>query len=312
VIYPRADGYVHEWHVDIGDHVEQGQLLAQIDTPEVDQQLAQARAELTQAIAAVAQASAHRDFANADLARYQQLTPAGFASRADLDQRQASASVGAANVSVAEAAVGAQRANIRRLTQLQSFGRVLAPFAGTITSRTIERGALVAAGNSTPLFRLVAMDPARVFAQVPQDVAPSLHAGVAARITVREYAGRVFEGTVARTAGALDAASRTMNTEIRVANADGALIAGMYAEVSLSLPIPHRVLELPATALINDAHGLRVAVVQPDHTLHLTPVVVERDTGSTVQISSGLTSTDQVVRVVHAGIIEGVRVETTH
>jgi RND family efflux transporter MFP subunit len=289
--------------------VTEGQLLAEIETPELDQELAQARAQLAQAQAGVVQANANREFAQTDLQRYQQLAPSGYASRQELDQRQASAAVTTANVNVAQAAVTAQRANIQRLVQLKSFARVTAPFAGTITARTIDRGTLVSAGNATPLYRLAATDPVRVFVQVPQDVAPSMRTGTAAHVTVREFAGRTFEGQVARTAGALDAASRTLNTEVRVPNSDGALLSGMYAEVALTLPTPHRVLEIPATAVQSDARGLRVAVVDADDRVHMTPIVVERDTGATVQVSTGLQGDERVVRIAGAELTDGTLVE---
>ena len=309
VVYSRANGYLRRWVVDLGDHVEQDQLLAELETPELDQEIAQARADIAQAEARVVQAEASNAFARSDLRRYEQLAPAGIASRADLDQRQAAATVGVSNVDVARAAVVSQRANLQRLLRMKSFARVLAPFAGTVTARMVDRGALVTAGAATPMFRIAANDPARVFLQVPQDVAPSVRAGVAARVTVREYAGRVFEGQVTRSAGSLDPATRTMNTEIRVPNPDGALLAGMYAEVSLSLPLPHRVFELPATALLSDASGLHVATVTDAGTIHLVPVVVERDTGATVQISTGLTGTERVVRLATAGMLEGMPID---
>lgn len=309
VIYSRADGYLKKWYVDIGDKVKEGQLLAEIETPEIDQQLAQGRAQLVQAQASVLQAAATRDFSKANLARYETLTGQGLASKEDLDQRRAQAAVDDANLGVAHANVEAMQANINRLQQLIGFGRVTAPFAGTITSRSVDVGALVTAGNATPLFNLVAMDPARIFIQVPQDVAPSVRADVPADVTVREYPGRIFHGSVARAAGALDPESRTMNTEVRAANPDGALFAGMYAEVSLTLPSPHQVYEVPATALFNDAKGLRLAIVDNDGKVKLVKVVMERDAGSTVQISAGLNGSERVVKLANAGISDGTVVD---
>ncbi|TMA18200.1 MAG: efflux RND transporter periplasmic adaptor subunit, partial [Deltaproteobacteria bacterium] len=166
-------------------------------------------------------------------------------------------------------------------------------------------GALVTGGNAQPLFRLAALDPVRVFVQVPQDVAPSVRSGVSGNVTVREYPGKTFKGEVMRSAGALDEATRTMNTEIRVPNGDGALLPGMYAEVALTLPASHRVLELPATALMNDARGQHVGVVDGQRKLHLVPVVIERDNGATVDISSGLTGDEKVVKIGSAAFVEG-------
>jgi multidrug efflux pump subunit AcrA (membrane-fusion protein) len=285
LIYSRADGYVRRWLVDIGDVVKDGQLLAELDTPELDQQLDQSKAQLDQASASVAQAKANRDFSKTTYERYVPLTQQGLTAPQDLDQRRAQAAVDEASVGVALANVAVQQANMRRLSQLKAFARVTAPFAGRITARSV--------------------DPARVFIQVPQDVAPGVRAQLPANVGVREYPGRTFVGTVTRAAGELDPATRTMNTEVRVPNADGALIPGMYAQVTLTLPYPHRVFEIPATALVNDAKGMRVAVVGPGETVHMTPIVVERDTGASLEVASGLTGTERIVKVPNASIAEG-------
>ena len=307
-IYARASGFVRRWDADIGDKVKAGQVLATIDTPDLDQEVAQGEAQLKQAAASLVQAKANRDLARANLARYQQLE-AGLISKADLDQYSAQAQVGEANVAVAEANLVAQSANSRRLAQLKDYARVTAPFAGIITQRTVEIGALVTAGNGQPLYKVAQMDPARVFVQVPQDVAPAVRPNVATKVMVREYPARVFAGTVTRSAGELDPVTRTMNTEIRVPNADGALIAGMYAEVALALPLAHRVLELPATALMNDSRGQRVAVIDKENKLHLVPVVLERDNGATIDIASGLQGTDAVAKIGSAAFVDGMTVE---
>jgi RND family efflux transporter MFP subunit len=307
VVYPRSSGYVSKWLVDIGDKVEAGTLLAEIDTPEIDQQLDQARAQLVQAQAGLVQSTANRDFSNTTLDRYKKLTPEGVASQQELDQKQAQSLVDEANVKVAQAAIEAQQANVRRLTQMKSFGHITAPFAGMVNARNIERGALVS--PTTPLFKISAVDPVRVFVQVPQDVAPSVRADVPAQVTVREYPGRTFEGKVARSSGSLDPATRTMNTEVRVPNPKGELLGGMYAQVALTLPSPHRVFEVPATAVMNDAKGLRIAIVTADSKLKLVTVVVERDTGSTIEISTGITENDRIVKLANADLVDGRTVE---
>ncbi len=308
-INARANGYVKKWYVDIGDHVKESALLAELETPDLDQQIAQSRAQLTQAQANVQQAVANADFSKANLDRYTALTGQGLASQQDLDQKRAQAKVDEASVAVAKANVEAQRSSLGQLEQQKSFARVVAPFAGTITSRSVDVGALVTAGTGTPLFTLVALDPVRVFVPVPQDVAPSVRIGSPADVSVREFPNRKFVGTITRSAGALDAASRTMNTEIRVPNADSALIAGMYAEVSLSLPNPHKVYQVPATAVFNDARGVRLAVVGPDDRVKMTKVVLERDTGPTVLVSSGIDETSRVVPIARAEITDGTVVE---
>jgi membrane fusion protein (multidrug efflux system) len=307
VVYPRSNGYVSKWLVDIGDKVEANAVLAEIDTPEIDQQLEQARAQLVQAQAGLVQSNANRDYSKTTLERYKKLTPQGVASQQELDQKQAQSLVDEANVKVAQAAIEAQQANVRRLTQMKSFGHVTAPFAGTVNARMIERGALVS--PTTALFKISAVDPVRVFVQVPQDVAPSVRADVPAQVTVREYPGRTFEGKVARSAGSLDPATRTMNTEVRVPNPKGELFGGMYAQVALTLPSPHRVFEVPATAVINDARGMRIAIVTADSKLKLVPVVVERDTGSTIEIATGVTENDRVVKLGDAQLVDGRTVE---
>ena len=307
VVYPRSNGYVKKWLVDIGDKVKEGALLADIDQPEIDQQLDQARAQLLQAQAGLVQANANKEYSTTTLDRYKKLAPQGVASQQELDQKQAQSQVDEANVKVANASIEAQQANVRRLSQMKSWGQITAPFAGTVSSRTIERGALVS--PTTPLFKISATDPVRVFVQVPQDVATSVRNDVAGQVSVREYPGRVFEGKVARSAGSLDPTSRTMNTEVRVPNPKGELLAGMYATVALTLPSPHRVFEIPATAVMNDAKGLRVAVVGPDQKLHLVTVVVERDTGPTIEISTGISEVDRVVKLSGSDMVEGRAVE---
>lgn len=309
-LYARATGYVRKWNADIGDKVKEGQVLAEIDTPELDQQLDEAKAQLARAEAAVIQAKANLVFSKQTLERAQNMAQQGVASTQELDQRRTEAQVAEANVTVAVAAVDAQRANVRRLQQTKAFAHVVAPFGGTVTQRTVERGALVTASTTgSPLFKVAATDPMRVFVQIPQDVAPTVRVDLAAQVSVREFAGRSFEGKVARSAGALDPTTRTMTTEVRVPNPKNELLGGMYAQVALTLPTPHRVYELPATSVLNDMHGLRVAVVTPEGTLRLVKVVVERDTGPTIQVSTGLTGTEAVVKLASADLTEGRPVE---
>jgi RND family efflux transporter MFP subunit len=308
VIYARANGYVARWLVDLGDKVKADQLLAEIEVPELNQELSQGRAALAKAQASKVQAEAQKSLATSVLDRTGKLVSAGVATQQELEQTQAQSAVGDANVNLAQAGIEAERANIRRLSDLQQFSKVTAPFAGTITARSIDRGSLVT-GGTTAMFRLAATETVRVFIQLPQDVATNVVVGGPAKVNVREFAGRSFEGTVARTAGALDPVTRTMNTEIRVPNPDGKLLAGMYAEVALSLSAPRQVYEIPATALLSDAQGLRVAVVQPNNTLHMQPISIERDLGSTLQISSGLTGAERLVQIAGAELAEGEKVE---
>ncbi|MEO6601924.1 MAG: efflux RND transporter periplasmic adaptor subunit [Polyangiaceae bacterium] len=309
VIYPRANGYISKWLVDIGDTVKENQLLAEIETPELDQELDQARAQLAQAAAGVTQAEANRAFSEANLERFKQLVPAGVASQQDLDKTQAQSLVDGASVKVAKSAVAVQEANIRRLMQLKGFAHVVAPFAGTITQRNTERGALVSAGNGTPLFKISITNPVRVFIQVPQDVAAGVKVGLEAKVTTREFAGHDFTGTVARAAGALDQVTRTMLVEVDVPNPKNELLAGMYAEVGLTLSSVHRVYEIPATALINDSKGLRVATVGNENKLKLVPITIERDAGATVQIATGVDASTRVVKISGADMVDGTVVQ---
>ena len=306
-IRTRANGYVRRRLVDIGDKVEAGALLVEVDTPELDQQLEQARAQLAQAQAALTHAKASRDYAKSSFERREKLAPTGVTSQDEVEKSRAEASVAEASVAVAQANLDAQGANVRRLTQEKSFARVVAPFAGTIISRSVDKGALI--NPTVALFKIATTDPVRVLIEVPQDVAPSVQNEVPAAVMVREFAGRKFEGKVARFASALDPQSRTMTTVVHVPNPKGELLSGMYAQVEISLPLPHRVLEVPSTALLADTHGTRLAIVGPDSRIHLVPIVIERDTGPTIQIATGIGENDRVVKLASTDLVEGRQVE---
>jgi len=304
-IFPRVTGYVRKWLVDIGDKVKAGQLLVEIDVPDLDAQLSQARAQLAQAQAAVKQVVAQRDYSKGNTARYESLADQKLVSQSQVEQTQAQASTDEASVTSAESNVVAQQANVRRLIETQAFARVVAPFAGTITTRNIERGDLVSATKTTELYTVAAIDPVRVFVDVPQTVVANVHAGAEATIVVREYPGRKFAGKVTRSAGALYPELHTMTTEVQVPNPDGTLLPGMYAQASLTFPVPHRVVEIPATALYSDSQGLRVAVVDAQQKLHFAQIAIERDTGATLQIATGLTGDERVVKIAVPGLVEG-------
>lgn len=308
VIYPRANGYIRSWSVDIGAHVKAGQVLAVIETPELDQQLDQAKAELLRRQAALGQAQAEHEYAKTSLTRYERLRPAGVASQQELDQKNAEARVQEANVTAAAANIEVGKADVRRLQQLKSFARVTAPFAGVITQRNIDVGSLVQPGNTTPLFRIADTDTLRAFLAVPQDLAPDVKLGSTADVRVREFPERTFTGTVTHTAGALDQSTRTLLTEVRIDNRDQTLLSGMYAEASLSIPRTHEVFEVPATTLYNDAHGLRVALVDGANTVHFRTITLERDAGATLLIASGLHAGDRVVKLADASLTEGTTV----
>jgi membrane fusion protein (multidrug efflux system) len=314
LVYARANGYVRRWRVDIGDRVHDGDVLAELDTPEIDQQLKQSRATLQQQRAALAQAQANLAFALVTANRYQPLFEAGVVPKQLADQANAQAKIWQANVNAAEANIVAQAANVGQYAELVSYGRVLAPFDGTISERRIDVGSLVNAGsgaNGQPLFRLVAIDPMRVFVQVPQTYAPGVHVGDAATVAVRQYPGRDFAGKVTRSAGALDPTSRTLNTEIQVPNRSGDLFPGMYAEVTMTGTVSHPVVRVPSSAVIADSQGVHVAVVDPSSRVHLTTVQPGRDFGSVIELVGGLSGGEQVVVSPLASVTDGMPVQVT-
>jgi RND family efflux transporter MFP subunit len=312
MINARATGYVRRWRVDIGDRVRAGDVLAELDTPELDQQLQQARAALKQQDAALEQAVASRDFAKVSASRQDVLVVQGLVAKQDADQADAQFKVGEANVHAGVANVAAAQANVRQLGQLVSFGHVVAPFDGRITQRTIDVGSLVIAGGaagSLPLFRIEAIDPIRVFVQVPQAFASSVKDAEAARVAIRQIPGRVFEGRVTRTAGTLDPALRTLNVEIDIPNPKGELLGGVYAEVTIAVAVAHRVVRVPSSAVITDARGVHVATVDGTGQVHLVEVVRGQDNGSEIELVDGLSGSEQVMVNPGADVTDGMRVD---
>jgi RND family efflux transporter MFP subunit len=312
MINARATGYVSRWRVDIGDRVRAGDVLADLDTPELGQQLQQARATLKQQEAALEQAVANRDFAKVTASRQDVLVGQGLVAKQDADQADAQFKVGEANVHAGEANVAAARANVRQLSQLVSFGHVVAPFDGRITQRTIDVGSLVIAGGaagSLPLFRIEAIDPIRVFVQVPQAFAPSVKDAEAASVSIREIPGRVFEARVTRTAGTLDPALRTLNVEIDIPNPRGELLGGMYTEVTIAVAVAHRVVRVPSSAVITDARGVHVATVDGTGRVHLIEVVRGLDNGREIELVEGLVGGEQVIASPGGDVVDGARVE---
>jgi RND family efflux transporter MFP subunit len=310
-ILARADGYIKSRSVDIGDHVRAGQLVAEIEAPELDQQVVQAKATLEQAQASLEQAKANyqQGKSNEELARitadrWKALVLKGAVSRQDNDTYQAQYNAQVANldalskaVAAAQSNVNAAQANVARLSELQSYRMVRAPFDGLITLRNVDVGALVNSGN-TLLFRIAQTGTLRIYVDVPQSYSEQVHTGLPARITVSNIPGRTFPGTVTRMADSLDPASRTMLVEVQVPNSDGALLPGMYARVDLrslrggaaSTPIL-----VPGDAIIARGSGTEVAIVGPDHIVHIVKVEVGRDYGDRVEVLSGLREGDTIV-----------------
>jgi membrane fusion protein (multidrug efflux system) len=307
----RATGYVTRWLVDIGDRVHAGDVLAELDTPELDQQLSQARAASRQKDAALEQAIANRDYAHTTAAREDALLAEALASQQANDQAHAQVKIWEANVHAAEADVAAAGANVRELTQLVSFGRVVAPFDGRITQRNIDVGTLVTAGGAAgqPLFKIEATDPIRVFVQVPQAFALSVKDAEAANVSVRQLPGRAFGGHVTRTAGALDPASRTLNVEIDVPNPVGELLGGMFAEVTIDVALSHPVVRVPSSAVITDSRGVHVATVDGAGQVHLVTVARGIDSGREIDLVEGLAGGEQVMVSPGGDVTDGMRVE---
>jgi RND family efflux transporter MFP subunit len=311
-VLARADGYIRSRTVDIGDRVRAGQPLAEIEAPELDQQVRQAKANLEQAGAALEQARANQEQgrSNEELARvtadrWQKLAVRGAVSRQENDQYQAQYKAQVANlealakaVAAAQSNVGAAEANLARLDEMQSYRVVKAPFDGLITLRNVDVGALVNAG-STLLFRIAQTGTLRTYVDVPQAYEGSVRVGQSARLTVPNLPGRLFPGTITRTANSLDPSSRTMLVEVQVPNTDGALLPGMYARVDLSGPraggTGSAPILVPGDALIIRATGTQVAVVRSDHKVHLVKVEAGRDYGDRMEVLSGLREGDMII-----------------
>jgi RND family efflux transporter MFP subunit len=291
-IYARTNGYLKRWFANIGAHVHAGQLLAEIDTPEIDQQLQQARADET-----TAEANAHLASTTAD--RYRDLIRTDSVSRQDLD-------VANGTLEARQAAVQSAHANVMRLEQLHAFTRIEAPFAGVITARNIDVGALIDSGSGArELFHIADTARLRVFVNVPQVYSRAAQTGLSAELTLKEFPGRRFTGLLARTSRAIDVASRTLLTEIDVDNAKGELLPGSYCEVHLKLPGPTTTLKLPVNAVIFSTDGLKVAVIEHGNRVALKTVALGRDFGNTVEVVSGLEPNDEVVVNPPDSIAEG-------
>jgi RND family efflux transporter MFP subunit len=283
-IFPRSNGYVKSWKVDIGDNVQAGQLLAEISTPEVDQQLAQVRAQ--------------EEIAKVTADRWRDLLAKKVVSKQEYDQN--------------EKAYEAANANLQQLEKVQGFQQIVAPFAGKITARNIDVGTLVTAGtgnSGTPLFSMVQSDPLRVYVFVPQENAASMREGLKAKILVQERPGQDFEGTVTRTAGALEPTSRTMQVEVQVPNHDGKLYAGMYGEVKFLLPDDNAPIVVPADAFVFRAQGPQVVTVAKDDHIHWQKISVGRDFGAQLEVLDGLKENTEVVMNPTDDLREGIKVQ---
>jgi RND family efflux transporter MFP subunit len=295
-LFARTSGYVKAWYFDIGAHVKQGQLLAEIESPEVDQQLEQARADLGTAQANLRQAQITAD-------RWRALLETNAVSQQETDQAVSA-------LSAMKATVDSNAANVRRLEQLQAFEKIYAPFDGVITARNVDIGVLINAGSNTSgreLFHMTAIHTLRVFVAVPEVYSRAARSGSTATLTLDEFPGRSFKGMLVRTANAIDLASRTLLVEVDVDNPRGELLPGAYVFVHLKLSEQVASATLPANTLLFRAEGLRVAVVR-DGRAQLVPVTIGRDYGTTVEIVAGLQPTDQVIVAPSDSLTSGTRV----
>jgi RND family efflux transporter MFP subunit len=302
-IFPRVSGYVHAWYDDIGARVKTGQVLATIDTPELDEQLVQARADL-------ASAKAYMQLADTTAKRWSALLKQDAVSRQESEEK-------AGDLQVKTALVNAAEANLNRLLALKAFARIVAPFDGVVTARKTDIGALVNAGAganpSSELFDVAEVDRLRLYVRVPQADSARIKPGMTAALTVPEYPGKTFTATLLSTSNAVSDASGTLLVELEVPNPKGELQAGDYAQTTFNLPNAGQqgsgLLTLPSSALLFLKTGLEAAVVGPDDRVHLHHVTVGRDMGSTMQIAGGLTPSDRVIDNPPDSITDGEQVK---
>jgi RND family efflux transporter MFP subunit len=283
-IFARANGYVKDWKVDIGDNVKEGQLLAEIETPELDQQVAQAKAS--------------NDIAKITADRWRDLVAKKVVSKQEYDQN--------------EKAYEGAKANYEQLQKLQGFKQIVAPFDGKIRARFVDFGTLVTAGSGstgTPLFGIVQSDPLRVYVFAPQENAPSIHKGLSAKILLQEFPGQEFEGTVTRTAGALDPQSRTMQVELQVPNHEEKLYAGMYGQVRFLLVDQNAPIVVPANAFLFRKEGPQVATIENKDRIHWQNIRIGRDFGDRIEVIGGLKENTKVVMNPTDDLREGIQVE---
>jgi membrane fusion protein, multidrug efflux system len=296
-IFARTNGYLLRWYKDIGSKIQKGEVLAAIDTPEVDQELSQARASREQVKSALELAKISAD-------RWANLRKSDSVSQQEADQQASAYQQALANLAAADA-------NVRRLEQLESFKNVYAPFSGVLTRRNVDPGALINSGAGVAgkeLFDVERVDPLRVYVRVPQSYAPNMKAGMKANVTLQEFPGQKFMGMVARTADAIDPATRTLNTEVDVPNKDARLLPGSFGQVHFAMGTPVPRITIPVNAMLFRAEGPRVAVVDKDGTVHLRPIVIGRDFGATLEILDGLDANDQIIINPSDSLDEGQRV----
>jgi RND family efflux transporter MFP subunit len=309
-IYARVNGYVAKWLVDIGDHVKKGQVLATIETPELDAELQAARAQLKASEAQVAARKAEAEFSKTTNERWRD-SPKGVVSEQERESKKADYESSEARLYAANAQVNLDKSKVDQYNALTEFKQVKAPFDGTITERKIDVGNLVTAGSSTtttPLYRMAQTDPLRIFVDVPQSAAGELMTvGAPAEIRAAGAVGGVFSGKIARSAESINAQARTMRVEVDMPNATHALVPGMYVNIAFRLP-PRGLVEVPAAALIFRAGGTQVAHVDASGKIQFDNVVIARDDGSMVELTSGVQPGDKLVLNISSQIASGQKV----
>jgi RND family efflux transporter MFP subunit len=320
IIYARTSGYLRKRYVDIGDRVTTGQLLAEVDSPEIEQQLRQAKADLQQSEKNRDLQMANLDLARATMARYEAADAEGAVAKQALDQSVATYRTAQAAVAAAEANVESNRANVQRYQEMTAFQRILAPFDGTVIQRNVDAGALITAGSpvnntavapssvtgaASGLFEIAQIDTLRVFVNVPQVYAPSVKVGLPVEVAVRGQLMEPVTGTVTRTAGALDPGTRTLLTQVDIPNASHRLLAGMFVYVTFKISPSGTRWRVPSTAVIFNAQGTRVAIVGTGNKLHFQDVILGRDFGTSIDVQGGLQGHEAVVKQPTVALQEG-------
>jgi RND family efflux transporter MFP subunit len=295
-IHARVSGYLKHWYTDVGAPVKAGQVLADIDTPELDQQLIQARANLGTAMAS-------QKLAQTTATRWSSLLADDAVSRQEADEKSS-------DLAVKQSLVEASRAEVQRIEALEAFKKITAPFDGVVTGRTTDIGALIAAGapNDPGLFTVSDVHRLRIYVKAPQAYAADLHTGMSASLAVSEHPGQTFAATLVTTTGAVSDQSGTMLVELQIDNPDGALKPGDYAQVSFALPPAPGLIRLPASALMFRQTGMAVAILGPNDRVTMKPITIARDLGATVEVASGLSPSDRVIDSPPDSLADGERV----
>ena len=293
-IHARASGYLKNWYVDIGQQVTNGQVLAEIDTPELDEQIAEARAQ-------VDQAKAQLELSQVTSDRWNDLLKTASVSEQETAEKTS-------DLALKKAMLESAQANLHRLEDLKQFDQVTAPFTGIVTRRNTDIGQLIAADSGPELFRMAQTDPLRVYVQVPQPLVHAIKPGQTAKLIFQELQQRVFTATITRTAGAVDPSSRTLQVELQVPNPKGDILSGSYAQVSFNEAADPNILTISDNALIFRAQGMQLALVDNDNKVHLQSIVLGRDSGNTVEVLQGINADDRVIINPPDSIADGMTV----